>query len=166
MLVCTDPVLKFQPKLEYNTVLKLGAGNYNQYKRYQESLLSVAIGNIHPVIITAYTEDTTYAQATADKDLVAFLGIVRAVCTKNPNGGVAKYDTELHDLFYLKGALSHYQKKGQTYIDFADQMEDRYNAVVHLFGDFALGIKACPHQTLQTFPEYINLIILEQVLYK
>ena len=123
MLVYTDAILKFQLESEHSTLLKLGVGKYNQYKRYRESLLSIAIGNIHTVIITACEEDTLYAQETIDKDLVAFFKKFRAMCTNILNSGVAKHNEELEDISYLKRVLNYRQNKGQTDIDFADRME-------------------------------------------
>lgn len=102
MLVYTNPVLKLQFEWDFNTALDLGIENYSQYKRYWELLLSIAIRNIHPVvIITAGKEDMTYVQVTINKDFFVLLRMFRAECTKNPNREVSTHRKELEDLFYI-----------------------------------------------------------------
>lgn len=60
-----------------------------------DALLKTVVGNIHPVIIKVCKGVQAYAQAIATKDMVAFLRLLRFVCSKNPNGRVTKNNGEI-----------------------------------------------------------------------
>ena len=150
-LVCTDPQLKTGIESGYNTATKLDATNWNQYLHYMYALLSMAVGSIHLVIITACKNVPAYAQAITTKDIVAFLGILRSVCSKDPNGGVTKHNGIIEDPIFLSNSLNLKQLKDASDINFTDQTEDRYNAITYLYGQFASGMKAWD-EVLATHP--------------
>lgn len=106
-----------------------------------------------------------------DKNIVPVLKIVRAVCIHDHNSNITKHGVEFEDLSYLGEILNYQQMKSQTDIEFVDSIEDRYNAISHSFGEYALGMKAFKHDLRThsvslTFWAYVNLTPEERSPYK
>ena len=76
-----------------------------------------------------------------------------------------------NDLIFLSNSLNYKQPKDALNINFADHIEDRFNAITYSCGEFALQIKAwdevlATHPIPGTFEQYVSLTAAEQESYK
>lgn len=169
-IVCFDPVLKQQLDIIYNMELKTALSNWNQYQRNNDALLSTAIGNVHPVVLTACESDPRYTAMRNNNDLMSFLEILQAVCTKSTSGQ-GRCNEEFEALKFMKKIVNFVQSRDMSDIDYGQHVEDQYDALVHTLGPYALGWTTwnkvlSEHPTPRTFQEYVALSESEQAPYK
>ena len=161
-VICvTDAAKKRDADLEDQAVVRVEVQNFTEYKTHKQALLSIAIGNIDDVLMASCKKHANYDKVINDNDLIGFLKILHTVCSKNPATGMQLVDIETANLDFLETALGRRQEKNESDTDFAKNMEDMVDALIHSLGPYCLGqepwnIVLAKQSTPMTFKEYIN----------
>ena len=136
-LVVTDPDLKAETDTLWQNQIKMDLSEWHKYSAFSQGLYETTVGQVHDKIMASCRKDTRWAAIESAKDVVSFLELLQMICAQNRSGVTVFSDYET--LFTVERATSYKQRNSVSNTEFAKEVGDMYNSVIHQNGKGAYG---------------------------